>query len=69
MKTAIRAICFTMLLSAFPFRAAAEDFTHAVHAYLQQRVEAEIRLTKLNRPCSQNIKSEFRSIIHWSLLS
>jgi hypothetical protein len=69
MKTAIRAICFTMLLSAFSFRAAAEDFTNAIHAYLQQRIEAEIRLTKLNRPCSQNIKSKFRSIIHWSFSS
>jgi len=34
-----------MLLSAFSFRAAAEDFTNAIHAYLQQRIEAEIRLT------------------------
>jgi len=43
MKTTIRVICFTLLLSAFPFRAAAEDFTNAIHAYLQQRVEAEKR--------------------------
>ena len=41
MKTTIRVICFTILLSAFPFRAEAEDFTDAIHAYLQQRVEAE----------------------------
>ena len=27
----VRAICFTILLSAFPFRAAAEDFTNAIH--------------------------------------
>jgi hypothetical protein len=42
MITAIRVICFTILLSAFPFRAAAEDFTNAIHAYLQQIVNAEI---------------------------
>jgi CubicO group peptidase (beta-lactamase class C family) len=30
-----------MLLSAFPFRVVAEDFTNAIHAFLQQRVEAE----------------------------
>ena len=43
MKTAIRVICFTILLSAFPFRAAAEDFTNAIHAFLQHRVEVEKR--------------------------
>ena len=42
MKTAIQAICFTLLFSAFSFRAAAEDFTNALHAYLQQCVHAEI---------------------------
>jgi D-alanyl-D-alanine-carboxypeptidase/D-alanyl-D-alanine-endopeptidase len=41
MNTAIRVICFTLLLSAFPFCATGEDFTNAIHAYLQQRVEAE----------------------------
>jgi CubicO group peptidase (beta-lactamase class C family) len=41
MITAVRVICFTILLSAFSFRAPAEDFTNAIHAYLQQRVEAE----------------------------
>jgi CubicO group peptidase (beta-lactamase class C family) len=40
-NTAVRVICFTILLSAFPFRAEAEDFTNAIHAYLQQRVEVE----------------------------
>jgi len=30
-----------MLLSAIPFRAAAEDFTNAIYAYLEQRVEVE----------------------------
>jgi CubicO group peptidase (beta-lactamase class C family) len=39
MITAVRVICFTILLSAFPFRAEAEDFTDAIHAYLQQCVE------------------------------
>jgi len=41
--SAIRVICFTILLSAFFFRAAAEDFTNAIHAYLQQRVEVKKR--------------------------
>jgi CubicO group peptidase (beta-lactamase class C family) len=41
MNTFIRVICFTILLSAFSFRAAAEDFTNAIHAFLQHRVEAE----------------------------
>ena len=41
MITTVRVICFTLLLSAFSFHAAAEDFTDAIHAYLQQRVEAE----------------------------
>ena len=41
MITDSRVICFTILLSALSFRAAAEDFTDAIHAYLQQRVEAE----------------------------
>jgi hypothetical protein len=43
MVSAIRAICFTILSSAFPFRAAAEDFTNAIRAFLQQRVEVEKR--------------------------
>ena len=43
MNTAIRVICFIILLSAFSFRAAAEDFTNAIHAYLQHRVEVEKR--------------------------
>ena len=38
---AIRVICFTILLTAFPFRATAEDFTNAIHAYLQQCLKAE----------------------------
>ena len=32
-----------MLLSAFSFRAAAENFTNAIHAFLQHRVEVEKR--------------------------
>jgi len=43
MIPAVRVICFTLLLSAFPFRASAEDFTNAIHAFLQQRVEVEKR--------------------------
>jgi CubicO group peptidase (beta-lactamase class C family) len=42
MNTAVRVICLTLFLSAFSFRAAAEDFTNAIHAYLQQCVHAEI---------------------------
>jgi CubicO group peptidase (beta-lactamase class C family)/GH35 family endo-1,4-beta-xylanase len=41
MITVVRVICLTILLSAFSFRAAAEDITNAIHAYLQQYVEAE----------------------------
>jgi len=40
MITAVRVVCFTILLFAFPFCAEAEDFTDAIHAYLQQYVEA-----------------------------
>ena len=43
MIPAIRVICFALLLSVFCFRAAAEDFTNAIHAFLQQRVEVEKR--------------------------
>ena len=41
MIPAIRVICFTLLLSAFPFCAAAEDFTNAIHAFLQHRGDLE----------------------------
>jgi hypothetical protein len=41
MTTAVRVICFTILLSGFSFRAAAEDFTNAIRAFLQQRAEVE----------------------------
>ena len=43
MIPAVRVICFTILLSAFSFRAEAEDFTNAIHAYLLHRVEVEKR--------------------------
>ena len=43
MIPAVRVICFTILLSAFSFRAVAEDFTNAIHAYLLHRVELEKR--------------------------
>ena len=42
MIPALRVICFTMLLSAFSFRAAAEDFTNAIAAYLQHYVHAQL---------------------------
>jgi D-alanyl-D-alanine-carboxypeptidase/D-alanyl-D-alanine-endopeptidase len=41
MSPAVRVICLTILLSAFSFRTAAEDFTNAIHAFLQQRIEVE----------------------------
>jgi CubicO group peptidase (beta-lactamase class C family) len=43
MNTALRVICITTLLSAFSFRASAEEFTDAIRAFLQQRVEVEKR--------------------------
>lgn len=39
----IRIMCFMVLLPAFSFCATAEDFTNAIHAFLQQRVEVEKR--------------------------
>ncbi len=36
---AVRVICFTILLSAFSIRAAAEEFTDAIRAFMQQCVE------------------------------
>ena len=41
MITTVRVICFTILLSAFSYRASAEEFTHAINAFLQYRVEVE----------------------------
>lgn len=41
MGTAFRALGFTLFLSAFSFRAGAEDITNAIHAFLWQRVEVE----------------------------
>jgi CubicO group peptidase (beta-lactamase class C family)/GH35 family endo-1,4-beta-xylanase len=41
MITAVRVICFTILLSAFSFRAEAEDFNNGIHAYLQQCLDAQ----------------------------
>jgi CubicO group peptidase (beta-lactamase class C family) len=41
MIPAVRIICFTILLSVLPSRVGAEYFTNAIHAYLQQRIEAE----------------------------
>jgi CubicO group peptidase (beta-lactamase class C family) len=38
MNTTIRVICFTLLFSVFSFCAAAEDFTNAIHAYLEHTV-------------------------------
>ena len=43
MIQAARVIGFTFLLTAFSLRAAAEEFTDAIHAFLQQRVEVEKR--------------------------
>ena len=41
--TAARVICFTMLLAAFSSSSSAEDFTNAIHAFLQHRGESEKR--------------------------
>jgi D-alanyl-D-alanine-carboxypeptidase/D-alanyl-D-alanine-endopeptidase len=38
-RSIVRVFGFTMLLSAFSLRASAEDFTDAIHAYLQQCFE------------------------------
>jgi CubicO group peptidase (beta-lactamase class C family) len=43
MVHATRVICFTLLLTASSSLAAAEEFTEAIHAFLQQRVEVEKR--------------------------
>lgn len=40
MITAVRFVCLMMLLSVFSFRVAAEDFTNAIHAYLQQCIDS-----------------------------
>ncbi len=40
MTTVVR-ICVAVLLAAFSFRAAAEDFTDAIRAFLQRRVDVE----------------------------
>jgi D-alanyl-D-alanine-carboxypeptidase/D-alanyl-D-alanine-endopeptidase len=41
MNAVARLICFIALLAAFSFRAAAEDFTPAIQAFLQHRGEVE----------------------------
>jgi hypothetical protein len=41
MNSPVRVICFTILLSAFSFRAGAENFTNAIHAFLQHRGDLE----------------------------
>ncbi|MGD0655584.1 MAG: serine hydrolase domain-containing protein, partial [Thermoguttaceae bacterium] len=43
MITTARVVCFTVLLLVFSFRATAEDFTDAIHAFLQHRIEVEKR--------------------------
>jgi CubicO group peptidase (beta-lactamase class C family) len=43
MAHAIRCIFFTILLSVFPLHASAENFTDAIHAFLQHRVDIEKR--------------------------
>jgi serine-type D-Ala-D-Ala carboxypeptidase/endopeptidase len=43
MITAVRATCFTIVFSTFSFGASAEDFTNAIRAFLQQRIEVEKR--------------------------
>ncbi|MGD0816180.1 MAG: serine hydrolase domain-containing protein [Verrucomicrobiota bacterium] len=41
MITAVPLICITIVLLVLPFRVGAEEFTNALHAYLQQRIKAE----------------------------
>ncbi len=43
MITAFRATCFTIVFSTFSFGASAEDFTNAIRASLQRRIEVEKR--------------------------
>jgi CubicO group peptidase (beta-lactamase class C family) len=43
MTSAIRIVAFSILFAACSVRAASEDFTDAIRAYLQQRVEVEKR--------------------------
>ena len=43
MITAVRATCFTIVFSTFSFGASAEDFTNAIRASLQRRIEVEKR--------------------------
>lgn len=59
MITAVRVIFFVILLSAFSFRVTAEDFTNAIHAYLQQCIEGE----KINAGIVVGIVDEQRSEI------
>ena len=37
----VQFFCFALIVSSHPFPAPAEDFTNAIHAFLQQRVEVE----------------------------
>ena len=39
----IHGICFALIFSPAPFPAAVEDFTHAIHAFLQRRIEVARR--------------------------
>jgi len=41
LRKIIRFVGFALIFQSIPFSAAAEDFTNAIHAYLQQCVEAE----------------------------
>ena len=54
MIQAARVICLTILLTAFSPHAEAEEFTEAIHAFLQQRVEVEKRdVGHRGRPCGR----------------
>jgi hypothetical protein len=57
MKTAIRAICFTILLSAFSFRAAAEDFTNAVPVQLNHS-QPDVSLVAVPEPSAKAISND-----------
>lgn len=73
MNTVLRVICFTLLLSAFPFRAGAEDFTNTVPVQLNNS-KPDTSLVAVPEPGSKAL-SHYRSTmvlvgasILWNLL-
>ena len=57
MSISVRTIYLIALSATFPIQARAEDFTNAIHAYLQQRVEGEkIRTPALWSACRRTLE-------------